>query len=827
MKMMMKKMRRTLCLFLCLSFAFQQLGFAQSVGQVNVAGYLTSLRSALPQDTFRPLHLRYLSYDTSSNQFNLLVDKGNLKDITQAELEANTQPLLNYFLVGVTLPNDAFWVNLRPDAETNIIDDELAQTDIGKIMLEADVQLKKDTARYTSPDTTEGKEYWDKLYQKSGEIFGQENIEIPTLTRPWIVPDEILVTETKDGAYIFKATLKVLLEQDYLKGSQTFNFTDERLKTLNEYSSQLIRELIIPKITQEVNSAKRYASLRKVYYSLILAQWFKGKFNGKDGRYASLIDRHNLQDLTSKEAWSRTTYFKQYQKSFKDGEYNTQQSVYTPYGQTIRSYFSGGIKLASSSPISNAFPGDVVPDNPNLASLNCDGNTGKVTAGNSDAVVSSSAYTEETVVNYISGLFSSDTPSNQIPDIQRHIIYVKEHDIELFYRGLSRLGLELLKSIPSTKYPCVNPVDILIAKNYVFMNGQPLKDIDIPQLGRQIAVFKDVFNPILTNVTPFYLDNLQVNEGERVLDMGCGTGVVGLFAALHKAGSVFSTDKNPHAIANTRYNVQKLGLGHIIEAREGGLFSAVPVGNKFDLICFNLPLVEGDAVNWYQLAVNDPSLRSHSRFMNEVGNYLTDKGRIVVICSNKRGRLGKSGLELLLEMAMQNGFNATQLANKSVREGETYFVYEFVRDNLGRSSSATDGTSGTTLSAERVSQTSSPVGGIDFRTLPIVTTAINNLKAVNGRIPTLNLNSEWQDIDRLVQSGITPSGERLKEYLQVSCYQGKVTQDRERIISCLSDILRQQEERYIATEPLLRDILIVLETHWSEQGLRDIFVGVK
>ncbi len=245
--------------------------------------------------------------------------------------------------MGVSLPNSSFWVNLRPDSPDNIIDPYLAQTDVGKILLEADLQLKKDTAKYTSPENPKGKEYWEKLYKKAGELFGYDNVPIPTLTRPWIVPDEIIVREANDNAYIYKATLKVQLEQDHLKDSAVYNFDDSRLKELNGYSSQLIRELIIPELTKEINTSKRYASLRQVYYSLILAQWFKQKFSSKGGFYSSLIDRRNLNGITSKEDWSKTAYFKAYQKSFKDGEYNIQEPIYTLFGQTIRSYFSGGI----------------------------------------------------------------------------------------------------------------------------------------------------------------------------------------------------------------------------------------------------------------------------------------------------------------------------------------------------------------------------------------------------------------------------------------------------------------------------------------------------
>ena len=143
--------------------------------------------------------------------------------------------------------------------------------------------------------------------------------------------------------------MKVLLEEDYLKSHQDtksqshqYNFNDPRMKELNEYSTQLIRQLIIPKLTKEVNTSKRYSALRQVFFSLVMARWFKDTFTGKPGQYAQLIDSHNLNNLTSKEAWSKTHYFNEYKKSFEKGEYNLKEQVATPSGQVIRSYVSGG-----------------------------------------------------------------------------------------------------------------------------------------------------------------------------------------------------------------------------------------------------------------------------------------------------------------------------------------------------------------------------------------------------------------------------------------------------------------------------------------------------
>ena len=376
--------------FLSFCLIFEHGVFAQSIDLSHYFAH--SPAQAIPQsDKFRPLHLRYISYDSQANDFKLLLDKGDFMKglspkvtVPDERLQEETQTLMKYFFIVLSLPNEKFWVNLRPDSPDNILDPDLEKTDIGRIFLEADVQLKKDTAGMTSPQTPEGKVYWDKLYKKAGELFGSENITIPTLTRPWIVPNEIIIREAPDNAYIYKATLKVMLEEDYLKGYQpsafssqqsspnfqpltsNYSFSDPRLKELNKYSTQLIKETIIPKLTYAVNTSKRYAPLRQVYYSLILAQWFKQKYGPQspvsglrsaeqNNPYIKLIDSgsltSNFQLLTSQSPYSKETYFQQYQKSFKDGEYNLQEPVYTPMGQSIRRYISGGMQIDCSSAI--------------------------------------------------------------------------------------------------------------------------------------------------------------------------------------------------------------------------------------------------------------------------------------------------------------------------------------------------------------------------------------------------------------------------------------------------------------------------------------------
>jgi HEAT repeat protein len=339
---------RTIALFLVFSLFLEQSGFAQVGESLDISGSIRGMLSSLRNDSFRPSHLRYLSFPERSDSCSVIIDKGSHNGHSNTDLVSSIGQLMAYFLTGVTLPDESFWVNLRPDVPDNIIDPELAQTDAGRVMLEADLQLKKDMALFTSPGTHEGKKYWDALFQKAQELFGDNVAGVPTIVRPWIVPGEIIISSTPTDVYVYKANLKVLLEEDYLKGSNGYLFKDQRSKELNEYSAGLIRELILPRLTEEVNSAKRYAPLRQVYYSLILAQWFKHYFRGNYPSYQSRINQGDLSGLVSGNPWSVEEYFNAYRRSFREGEYDIKEQAYSLLqGTTIRQYKSGGLQFGN------------------------------------------------------------------------------------------------------------------------------------------------------------------------------------------------------------------------------------------------------------------------------------------------------------------------------------------------------------------------------------------------------------------------------------------------------------------------------------------------
>jgi release factor glutamine methyltransferase len=78
-----------------------------------------------------------------------------------------------------------------------------------------------------------------------------------------------------------------------------------------------------------------------------------------------------------------------------------------------------------------------------------------------------------------------------------------------------------------------------------------------------------------------------------VLDLGCGSGILSVFAA-QRAARVIAVDINPHAVRCTRINAFIHGFETRGEVREGDLFAPVR-GERFDLVLFNPPYFHGRA----------------------------------------------------------------------------------------------------------------------------------------------------------------------------------------------------------------------------------------
>jgi D-alanine-D-alanine ligase len=86
---------------------------------------------------------------------------------------------------------------------------------------------------------------------------------------------------------------------------------------------------------------------------------------------------------------------------------------------------------------------------------------------------------------------------------------------------------------------------------------------------------------------------LDVRPGERVLELGCGTGLLAIAAAKLGAGRVVAVDLDGQALDAAVKNAERNGLSDRIEVRAGSWYEAVRDGERFDVIIATPPQTPG------------------------------------------------------------------------------------------------------------------------------------------------------------------------------------------------------------------------------------------
>jgi D-alanine-D-alanine ligase len=86
---------------------------------------------------------------------------------------------------------------------------------------------------------------------------------------------------------------------------------------------------------------------------------------------------------------------------------------------------------------------------------------------------------------------------------------------------------------------------------------------------------------------------IDVRPGERVLELGCGAGLLAIAAAKLGAGHVVAVDLDGQALDAAVKNAQLNGLSDRIEVRAGSWYEAVKAGERFDVIIATPPQTPG------------------------------------------------------------------------------------------------------------------------------------------------------------------------------------------------------------------------------------------
>jgi hypothetical protein len=236
------------------------------------------------------------------------------------------------FFTWLALHPNRFWVNLHPDQPDVIVDDKFAETDAGRVLLEADLEMKHDFARLMAPGNPVGDRFWDSLAYENGAPCWSGY-------RMWIEPHPAQVREEDGRFYIIDAPLNVSVEPwDALPGPAC-----DQPRWVQDHNDRQIQEIIAPEVEEIVNADARYAELRTVYTSRVAAEWVKERNAERAGAYNSIIGSDDAAQWPSRTEWDRDEIFADYRKSYYEGDFHFTRE-YEKDGVVLEyDFYTGGV----------------------------------------------------------------------------------------------------------------------------------------------------------------------------------------------------------------------------------------------------------------------------------------------------------------------------------------------------------------------------------------------------------------------------------------------------------------------------------------------------
>jgi len=291
-------------------------------------------------------------------KFEFVIDKPADKSVDKEEFRR----LVSYFMAALTIPEKDFWVNLSPYEKNRIIPAAVADTDFGRDLLTQDYVLKQVSASLTYPESELGKQYWQKVYAAAAKAGIKHDQAVNAFSKVWIVPENVEVFEDGNLALVGEARLKVLSQADYTamdsslrgsaatKQSQSGIATPREASARNDAAAKIMREMLIPALTKEVNTGANFTQLRQMFHSFALALWFKNKL--KDSFFKYYINQNKTKGIDLSDKTIKDKVYNQYVDAFKQGVYNMIKKEpvgannHSPVSKiTKRQYFSGGVQV--------------------------------------------------------------------------------------------------------------------------------------------------------------------------------------------------------------------------------------------------------------------------------------------------------------------------------------------------------------------------------------------------------------------------------------------------------------------------------------------------
>jgi len=287
---------------------------------------------------FAPAQLKgIVIHPEDALKFDFIIDQGN-SHLSEQEKQIEYKNLIKFFLASLAVPDKDQWVNLSPYEKSSIIEKDFSQTLMGRDLLAQDYLLKQITSSLIYPEKDLGRTFWNKVYAQAQNKYGNTNIPVNTFNKVWIVPDKAVIYEKGNVAYVIENHLKVMLDEDY-QSTQIHQSQPRDMLNVSPVKN-ILKEILLPELTKEVNQGQNFATLRQIYSGMLLAAWYKREL--KESLLSkTYADKLKLQGVNVSKDNIESIY-QLYLQAYKKGVFNY---IKQEPGKTIpRKYFSGGTK---------------------------------------------------------------------------------------------------------------------------------------------------------------------------------------------------------------------------------------------------------------------------------------------------------------------------------------------------------------------------------------------------------------------------------------------------------------------------------------------------
>ncbi|MFG3660796.1 methyltransferase domain-containing protein [Streptomyces sp. NPDC047706] len=206
--------------------------------------------------------------------------------------------------------------------------------------------------------------------------------------------------------------------------------------------------------------------------------------------------------------------------------------------------------------------------------------------------------------------------------------------------------------------------------------------------GREWRLLPDVFAPPYSASTDAAMELLGLMAGTQdprhgsFLEIGCGTGIIAVSAALAGCDRVLATDINPHAVDNAALNARRHGVADRVSALHSDLFDAIDPDQRFDTVYWHSNFVLAPADYRYESvherAYVDPGYAAHHRYLREAPLWTTAGGSALLHFSDR------GDLALLYDLAEASGRELQVLRSMRIREGRDLVEHVLIKVSATR-----------------------------------------------------------------------------------------------------------------------------------------------